>query len=44
MKVTREDLQRVAKKYLTKENRVVLQYMPKSAQSKPENTQIKKDN
>lgn len=44
MKVTREDLQRVAKKYLTKENRVVLQYLPKSAQSKPENTQIKKDN
>jgi predicted Zn-dependent peptidase len=44
MKVTREDLQRVAKKYLTKENRVVLQYMPKSAQSKPDNTQIKKDN
>jgi zinc protease len=44
MKVTREDLQRVAKKYLIKENRVVLQYLPKSAQSKPDNTQIKKDN
>ncbi len=44
MKVTREDLQRVAKKYLTKENRVVLQYLPKSAQSKPDDTQIKKDN
>jgi len=44
MKVTREDLQRVAKKYLTRENRVVLQYLPKSAQAKPESTQIKKDN
>jgi predicted Zn-dependent peptidase len=44
MKVTREDLQRVAKKYLVKENRVVLHYLPKSAQSKPENAQIKKDN
>lgn len=43
MKVTREDLQKVAKKYLTKENRVVLHYLPKSAQSKPENTQIQKN-
>lgn len=43
-KVTREDLQRVAKRYLSKDNRVVLHYMPKSAQSKPEGTQIKKDN
>jgi len=44
MKVTREDLQRVAKKYLVRENRVVLHYLPKSAQAKPEGTQIKKDN
>jgi zinc protease len=29
MKVTREDLQQAAKKYLTKENRVVLYYLPK---------------
>lgn len=31
-KVTREDLKRVANKYLVKENRVVLHYLPKSAQ------------
>lgn len=29
MKVTREDIQRVAKKYYTKNNRVVLYYLPK---------------
>jgi predicted Zn-dependent peptidase len=31
-KVTREDIRSVAKKYLTKPNRVVLYYLPKSAQ------------
>ncbi len=30
MKVTRDDILRVAKKYLTKDNRVVLYYLPKS--------------
>ncbi len=29
MKVTREDIQRVAKKYLTKDARVILHYLPK---------------
>lgn len=31
MKVTREDIQNAAKKYLTEENRTVLYYLPKSA-------------
>ncbi|MBF9252971.1 insulinase family protein [Pontibacter sp. 172403-2] len=34
MKVTKDDIQRVAKQYLTKDNRVVLHYLPKSAQPK----------
>jgi predicted Zn-dependent peptidase len=29
MKVTKEDIQRVAKEYFRKENRVVLYYLPK---------------
>lgn len=44
MKITREDLQRVARKYLVKENRVVLHYLPKSAQQKPGETKVKSDN
>ncbi|MBX2943509.1 MAG: insulinase family protein [Cyclobacteriaceae bacterium] len=44
MKITREDLQRVAKRYLIKENRVVLHYLPKSAQQKLGDTQVKTDN
>ncbi len=36
MKVTKEDIKRVANEYLTKENRVVLYYLPKSAQQKKE--------
>ncbi len=32
MNVTKEDIQRVAKKYLVKENRVTLHYLPKSMQ------------
>jgi zinc protease len=34
MKVTREDIKRVANKYLTKENRVTLYYLPKSMEKK----------
>lgn len=34
LNVTKEDIQRVAKEYLTKNNRVVLHYLPKSAQPK----------
>ncbi len=31
LKVTREDIQRVAKKYFTKDNRVILTYLPKES-------------
>lgn len=34
MKVTREDIKRVANKYLTKENRTVLYYLPQTAKEK----------
>ena len=34
MKVTREDIKNVANKYLTKENRVVLYYLPKAMEKK----------
>ncbi|MHA6246313.1 M16 family metallopeptidase [Pontibacter sp. CAU 1760] len=34
LNVKKEDIQRVAKQYLTKDNRVVLHYLPKSAQTK----------
>ncbi len=33
MKVTREDIMKVAKKYLTKQNRVVLYYLPKDQEN-----------
>jgi predicted Zn-dependent peptidase len=33
MKVTKEDIKRVANEYLTENNRVVLYYLPKSQQN-----------
>lgn len=42
-KVTREDLMRVAKKYLADDNKVVLTYRPKAEQKKPEDAKIKKE-
>lgn len=41
--VTKEDIMRVAKKYLNKEKRVSLTYLPKSAQKTPEDEEIEKD-
>ena len=43
MAVSKEDLRRVAKKYLTAENRVTLYYLPKSAQQKPEDEKVGDD-
>jgi predicted Zn-dependent peptidase len=37
MDVSREDIQQIAKKYLKKENRVVLYYLPKSEQPEQQN-------
>ena len=34
MKVTRQDIKRVAEKYLTKENRAAIIYLPKSMEKK----------
>jgi len=44
MKVTREDIKRVANKYLNKDNRVVLYYLPESAKDKPEDVELKNEN
>ena len=43
-KVTREDIMKVAQKYLNKDNRVVLYYLPKSAQQKPDDSAVNEEN
>ena len=42
MKVTREDIMNAAKKYFTKENRVVLHYVPKKAET-PEQPELQEE-
>ena len=42
MMVTREDIQRVAKEYFRKDNRVVLHYVPKKT-VKPTKPEIKEE-
>ena len=42
MKVTREDIQRVAKEYFRKDNRVVLHYVPKKAEQ-PAEQEVKEE-
>lgn len=43
MSVTKEDIMRVAKKYLVADNRVTLTYLPKSAQKQPDGEELEKD-
>lgn len=43
MAVSKEDIMRVAKKYLVPDNKVSLTYLPKSAQKSPEDTELESD-
>lgn len=44
MEVTREDIRRVAKKYLKPTHRVVLHYLPESAKNKPQGAELENEN